>query len=530
MPVSVAIGPMYWDTFLYLDAAQRIAMGQIPNIDFSAPVGPLSYYLFAWGLELFPRAQPLLLAQWCLLVVAGPLMGVVLAELAPRHRGLAFALLVPFLVFAIAPSNVRVYHPFGGLEGVGLYNRHGVLLLYVLTSGLVFLKSGRKLVWFAALAMLALFLSKITAFLSGGLIGLVAVLAGRLTIRQVLLAAAIFAVPLAIAEVALGFLSGYVGDILLLVGLNEGSFLSRLLTIFSGKLDVILPAGIILVMLFWTAFWGEERGEAFFDRSFFWFGAALVAGTIYETQNTGSQEFIFLWPILLMIWGRLRRTDQRFKLTFLVLAAFCAVPTLSSVAHKSLRSVAAMITYDGLEAPLVRNMAQVAARPEVLDRAKLLLIHYPEFPETYADLAAHEHLPSGQYYSELDTQLFWILSVASASEGLLAFEAENGVRLETLMTLDFTNPFPWILGRDATRHIQIGAVAGRTLPPMSDEIRAAVEATDGVLRGKCPATPGRTALEETFAEALDGRTAVPLDPCWDLLIRPGLVGAMPAAQ
>ncbi len=49
MPLAVPIGPMYWDTYIYLDAAQRIKMGQIPGADFSTPVGPLGYYLLRQG-------------------------------------------------------------------------------------------------------------------------------------------------------------------------------------------------------------------------------------------------------------------------------------------------------------------------------------------------------------------------------------------------------------------------------------------------------------------------------------------------
>ncbi|CAJ2335887.1 hypothetical protein ZBPBA_02885 [Brucella abortus] len=106
MPLAVPIGPMYWDTYIYLDATQRIKMGQIPGADFSMPVGPLGYYLFTAGLALFPKAQLLLLAQWSMLAAAAPLMAVVLGAIGPQRRALAFALLVPFLIFGIFPANV----------------------------------------------------------------------------------------------------------------------------------------------------------------------------------------------------------------------------------------------------------------------------------------------------------------------------------------------------------------------------------------------------------------------------------------
>ena len=64
--VTMPIGPMYWDHYIYLDAANRIFDGQIPSVDFFAPVGGLGYYLFAGWLYLFPNGHPLLLSSWSL--------------------------------------------------------------------------------------------------------------------------------------------------------------------------------------------------------------------------------------------------------------------------------------------------------------------------------------------------------------------------------------------------------------------------------------------------------------------------------
>ena len=49
LPLRVPIGAMYWDLVVYFDAANRIFTGQVPTVDFFAPVGPLGYYLFAAG-------------------------------------------------------------------------------------------------------------------------------------------------------------------------------------------------------------------------------------------------------------------------------------------------------------------------------------------------------------------------------------------------------------------------------------------------------------------------------------------------
>ena len=43
---TVPIGSMYWDLYIYFDTANRIFNGQVPNVDFFTPVGPLGYWLF----------------------------------------------------------------------------------------------------------------------------------------------------------------------------------------------------------------------------------------------------------------------------------------------------------------------------------------------------------------------------------------------------------------------------------------------------------------------------------------------------
>ena len=523
IPLTVPIGPMYWDTYLYLDAAQRINTGQIPSVDFFTPVGPLGYYLFSWGMKLFPQAQSLLLVQWSTLIVAAPLMIVVLAEVGSKSRTLAFALLIPFLAFAIFPANVQTYTSYPGLDGFGIYNRQVSLLLYVLTCGLMFIANGRKLAAFCAVAMLALFLTKITGFLVGGLFGLTALLAGRLSIKTVLLAAAMTLIGVAALELNGHMISAYLADIEQLVALNEDALLPRFLTVLSGKLDVVLPTAILVLVLFWIEMTRGTVATRFFDRSSVWLAAILLGGIILETQNTGSQEFIFIWPVLLMIYQRVKRVEGKAKIAFLVLAAFCVIPTFSKVTHKTLRAIAVAPTYVHPPVTELKNMRQVSARPDIMDRAKLLPVHYADYSAPYEALATQGQLPSWRLYSELDYQMYWIISADEAVKAFRKFESSTGVHLKTLMTLDFTDPFPWLLNREATRKIQIGADPFRTVPAMTPETRAAVEATDGVLRPKCPMTTTRLALQEIYADALKDRQVVPLDACWDLLLRPGIL-------
>ena len=521
VPLVIPIGPMYWDTYLYLDAAHRIASGQLPSVDFSMPVGPLGYYLFAWGLELFPSAQPLLLAQWALFAVTAPLMAVVLWDVSGRDRALSLLLLVPYIVFAIAPSNAQFYHPLPGLDGFGIYNRHVVVLLYVLLSGLLFLRDGRKLAVFCAAVMLALFLTKITGFLVGGLFGLMAVLAGRIKWTNIILAAVVFIAPLLVLELATGMVSAYLRDISTLAGDNSSTLLPRFRTVVTNKLDVLLPAALLALLLL-ALDWRDGVGRIL-DSSFVWFTVAIVGGIIFETQNSGSQEFIFIWPVLALILVRTKNLKGHAKTAILVLGAFAIVPTVTTIVSKSVRAAAAGVTYAQVDAPLLKNIGQVSTRWDMMERAELIETHYADFRSAYEDLARRDQLPNWQYFADIDNQMQWVMSAESAVESLLAFEAENTIRLESLMTLDFTDPFPWILDRRPVPHLQIGADPSRTLGALAPEAKAAIEAADGVLRAKCPVTWARRDIEATFAEALTDRTVVALNPCWDLLLRKGIL-------
>lgn len=535
LPLHVPIGPMYWDTYIYLDAAQRIALGQIPAVDFLTPVGALEYYQFYWLQTVFPAGQPTLLAQWSVLVTAAPLMAITIAAIGKRGRTTAFALLIPFIVFALCPTNTQTFHSYPGVNGFGIYNRHTSLLLYVLTSALVYLPSGRRLAIIAALTMLALFLTKITGFLAGGLIGLFAILAGRFKWRHVLLAACIFALALLLLELNHGMISSYLKSIAELVGKNEGLLLSRFLTVFSIKLDVILAGAILVLYLFWLDRVSVIEGirefrrapttrsiSSLLDRDWQWIGVMLVAGIFLETQNTGSQEFIFLWPALLklLLNGSVLTWNRR--LVVYCLVAFTAIPTVTKVVHGTLRFVAIAPTYVPAPVTDVKTMGDVSTRRDVMDRAELLETHYAENPQTYRQLAEQAQLPSWQLYSELDYQMYWIISADRVVKAIKQFENANGIRLNSLMTLDFVNPFPWILDRDAPRNIQIGADPFRTVGDLTAAEEQSIRATDGVLRPSCPVTSARLLLQNVYEKALADRRVVKLNECWDLLLRPDI--------
>jgi hypothetical protein len=533
LQLIIPIGPMYWDTYIYLDAAQRLKLGQIPAVDFQAPAGALEYYQFHWLQRLFPGGQPTLLAQWSILISAAPLMAAVVAVIDRSDRKTAMAVLIPFLIFAFCPMNTQPFHSYPGVSGFGIYNRHTSLLLYVLASALIFLPRSRTLVFVAALTMLALFLTKITGFLAGGLIGLFAVITGRFLLRQLLLALAVFIVILAGLELNKGMISAYIANIVTLISLNESLLLPRFLTVFSGKLDIILAGTSLILFLFWLDWQARFKSsvpdgkKSVLDRDWLWIGTIMTAGTFLETQNTGSQEFIFLWPALWAMLCKIKPLTERHRLILYCLVALTVIPTVTKIVHGTLRFIAVAPHYVAAPVTDLKTMGLVSTRKDVMNRALLLEEHYIRNSESYRQLAIAGQLPSWRLYAELDYQMYWLLSVDHAVKAIKQLEITNNIHLNSIMNLDFTNPFPWILDRDATHHIQIGADPFRTVEGLTPDTEASVRATDGIMRPSCPTTPAQLYLQNIYAKALTDRTVIKLNDCWDVLIKPGI---MPAGQ
>lgn len=532
VPLTLPLGPMYWDLVLYLDAANRIGDGQVPLIDFIAPVGPLGYWLFAGFDALFPRAHPLLLAQWCLFAVTAPAMAVILHKVGRQSRATAMALLLPYLAFQILPVNVEHYSFFPGTDGFGIYNRHVSIMLYVLVSGLVFLRGpalGAVIGWTLA----ALFLIKITGFLAGGLVTAFAFAAGRIGWRQSLLIAAAAGLGLIGLELATGLVSAYLDSILALIAINAGGILPRFIQAASLHLDIVGAGTALGLALLWLdrrdiaeavlALRRQPSAAGFMrllDREVAWLAIVLAAGLFFETQNTGGQAFIFIWPVLLMILSRWLGSGRRGALVVCGLVAATAIPPAETVLQRGARALMAQAGYAALPNQHLGRLGQVSQHIDVMNRASAMLDIYASHPATFREFTAREMLPSPQLYAELDFQASWLMAVDEGVSAILAHEQANGRRFETIMSLNFVNPFPEAMGRSAPRGIAIGADPFRAVPkPDSEEIALAREA-DLVLYPLCPVTVANEALRRIYAPVLTGRREIALGRCWKGYVKP----------
>ena len=533
MPLKLPIGPMYWDNFLYVDAASRISFGQVPSVDFFTPAGPLGYYLAALVLWLFPSGQSVLAANWSLLIVSLPLMALIAWEVGKRSPGLALALTLPFLFYALLPFNTSSYYPFPGADGFAIYNRHGSQLIYLAAAALIFVRTPRVAALVIGLTMAALFAVKITAFLAAGLLCLLALVSGRVHWRTAAMAIVVFAVPLAVAELLNGVVSAYVESIVTLVQMNEESLTPRLLQGASRTFGAVLAASLLALTIFLAELPRlrkkfKENGalaglRATLDHPAAWLAASVAANIFYESQNTGSQEFIFVWPAVLMTVLRLPHHFTRpARLAAIAILAGCVVlPPIVATTQFAARAFVGMVKDEPLQARHLGRLGAVVAGTEVRRNMEERRTFYIAHRDVLVEMADADILPSFLLYSDFDFQLLWLKNVDEAADALIRLEAE-GMRYDTVFNVDFTNPFGYVLGKQSPLHVAIGADPTRAVPDPDDKVLKALSETDIVLVPLCPYTAAIQNLSAIYAPALTGHRRMALTPCYDMLVRPGI--------
>ncbi|MBA3446116.1 MAG: hypothetical protein H0T56_00630 [Pseudaminobacter sp.] len=541
MPLSAPIGPMYWDVYVYYDGANRIFDGQVPSIDFFAPVGALSYYLFAGALALFPNGQATLLAHWSLLAVTAPLMALVVWQVDVKSRATAYALLIPFLIFALLPFNGREFYPFPSSDGFGIYNRQVCQVLYVLMAALMFVRGQLLLALIVTASVTALFFLKITGFVAALMLCAFAFAAGRLAFRYAVASALAFAAILAGIELASGLVSSYIGDILALVATNSETLLPRLVQSVSINFGVVASSlALCLVLLFAdrkrlgaqaTDILRRPRPAAvvtFLDNNAFWLGAAIIAGVFFEAQNTGSQAMIFIWPVLWSIFSRIpaMMATPKLMMATAALAAAAYLPMTINTVERASRTYIGAINTVPLAHDNLKSLGNVTTREPVLKRAELMLAVHPKHPGVLDEIALNKELPAPLLYSDLDFQITHLMTIDRAIGSIRALEAAKGIEFETIMMLSFANPVPWLMDRSAPLHIAIGADPFRAVPEPDAEVLAAVREVDLALYPKCPATWANMRLLQIYGEALKDHRKIELDACFSAYVHPRLAGKL----
>ncbi|MEP2945787.1 MAG: hypothetical protein ABJN11_15445 [Lentilitoribacter sp.] len=531
---AVPIGPMYWDTNIYFDAIHRINLGQLPSVDFNTPVGPLNYWLATLLHNYFPNGHPVLIIHWSQLLITAPMMLIVCWMVSRRSLRLALGLLLPFLVFAAFPFGTVDFFPFPGVDGFGHYNRHGAILLYVTTASVFFIRNPFVQALLLALCGIALILGKITAFAAALIIVGFGFLSGLVGFFALVASLVLFAAALVGLEFQTGIISSYLQSIWDLAQSNQSVLLPKFLTVFSQRMDVVFACGLLILALFFTDIFGaRNRAEPtpvfkpywhkFTDlvsHDYFALGFVLLAGIFYETQNTGSQAFIMLWPVILMILYFRASPERLPNLFIIVLAMATVLPTFTKLTHKGLRTIAVAPTYDSLEHKNLGILGNVSAKDIFLERIEPMKEFYTKGKWQLGNLSGNEVLPSSIIFSEPDFQILWYHLMDEAIDSIYQYEAENNVKFETIFTIDFTNPFPFLMNRNAPLHVQIGADSGRTLGEMSEKVSNSVQNADIILRPTCPILFTVDEIYQIYKEAIDiNHKRIRLNDCYDAFIK-----------
>ena len=333
----------------------------------------------------------------------------------------------------------------------------------------------------------------------------------------------------------------YAADIRALVVPDSVTLLLRFIQEASLTFGVVAPAGaLVLVLVFaerkklleklrelrakpgWTSL------TRLVDQNAFWLATVLAAGIFFETQNTGSQALIFIWPVLFAILLRAPAMFGAMKtmIAIVVLALAAILPSMVNSVERAARAYFGALNATALVHTNLKTLGAVNMRPNVMDRTEQMLKFYPEHLPLYEDFIGAGELPTPILHSDFDFQLVQLLAADKAVSSIQALEAAKGVRFETMMTLSFVNIMPWLMDRQAPLHIAIGADPFRAVPEPGGEELLAVSAVDIALYPKCPSTTATAKLLEIYAPALKDHVRINLDACFDAFVHPRLAGKL----
>lgn len=532
--VQLPVGGFYWDVDLYLNAAHRFALGQYPHVDYFSPVGAISLGLFAAALRVFPNGHPVLLAQWSILLITLPLFWAQIREIQTRSRALAAALVIPFLVFSFLPYNINEYVLSQAPDAFGIYNRQIALILYVLMTSIIWGQSRGLQIIVCATCLCAVTFIKITGAFPAGIFIVYGVLSGRLEKKALVVSLAALVGLALLLELSVGIMSAFAADLIRLARLNSGSLLFHVVTSTARQFDTLLVfAAIILVCLLRGTYrsWDRSDRRAFLAKAVAsdaaWIVVATTASVLYESQNTGSIEFVYLWPLWVRVFMNGAAQGTRMAYLLGVLIAVANVPSVTAVVQRAARASVQGLTLVSLPPNQLDGIGHITVPDSSLKRAQFLLEHYPRFPAAYQDLSAHGEMQTADLFAKADFQTFFLLSLDQAVTAIRAFEAARGERLQSYFTLDFVDPLSRLLDRRPPRLVSLAIDPRRTFPRVDAAVMKEIAGIDALIVPLCPALPDRDAIAAGFASAMAGRERVQISPCWQLLLRSDLAVKRP---
>lgn len=275
------------DVLIFLDGAQRVAFGQVPNRDFHTALGPLVYYLPAVGLWLSGRMGGALpVGMGVLILVLTPVLAYVVTSRLRPVLGVTFAL---FLLLILA-TPVNLGDPLSSLSFAMFYNRIGWFALGLLavlhlepTSG------GKAIPWLDAGAAALLMLVTIYTKITYAPVALAFVLLGLLNNRQRFSAAVAIGLIAAcgvLVELVWGGTAGHVNDLLATAKVSGDRSLRAIIQAGLNNLPDLLVAAVLAV---WALCCRPRLQDILF------YGLCFGGGVLILSQNAHSWGIITLF-------------------------------------------------------------------------------------------------------------------------------------------------------------------------------------------------------------------------------------------
>lgn len=532
-PLQLPMGESFWDTYIYIDGAYRLSVGQEIYRDFHAPVGPLNYILFDILSSLFPHGNVVLIIQWCMMLITVPVIAVICWFALERGAFAGFALLLPFLLFSILPINIISWNAFPGVDGFAYYNRHSAVLLYLLVATLFFVRSQPALIGLISVLLLALAFIKMNGFAVAGLILAMAVITRRVGVTASVIIAAVCLGLATVLEILTGSVSAYLHSVARLFARNDAILLTNLVITVSARFDVILSGFLLTAYLLASRSWGGTNLLAAFDhdcsrlpvpnrldQDWIWLAVIIVADILFESQNFGGAAFISVWPFLLVLFLA-TSPDRRMRLTpLIVLIAFISLPTVTKMIHSASRAAATSMRDAPIETANLPPNMNFSAKDMILSSASKARPVLAKGRDTYEGYADSGILPAYWLYFDHRFQVTVLKTMDEAIDAIREREARLDRHYEIIDLRDFANPIAAVMGRTPAKGVSIGGDPYRAVLPLTDEEAAALSQTDIVLLPTCPVTAARKKLLADYAHAFTGFSRIELTDCFEALEHP----------
>lgn len=285
---------MTHDTFIFLDGAYRLSVGQIPHIDFHTPLGFLTYLFPYLGLTLstsFAGAMP------CGVFLASiPLTLAIIHVLGSRYSLSSSLLALPFLLLlALVPMNVG--EPPTNLTYAMFYNR--LCWVALTTLFLFFVEPYNKtklLGWLdvTAISGILLFLlyTKITYFVAGILFLPILALGASYNRWMTIKALVVIVMGILSIEIFFGLTQPYFQDILMTIQSSGAIRKGLFKTLYVNNLLYLL-GGLTTLLVFWV--YNLRFSE--------WVYVGLVSGMGLAIINQNAQHYGIPCLLAIMMWA-----------------------------------------------------------------------------------------------------------------------------------------------------------------------------------------------------------------------------------